>query len=186
MAWDFRTEPEFQKKLDWVADFCKTEVAPLQLLFPEAGRSKNKKLRALVEPLKNQVKERGLWGLFLGEELGGPGYSNVQLALLNEILGAYPMAPLVFGTQGPDTGHMEILAAYGNEEQKRRSLDPLFKHEMFAAFSMTEPGGGSDPDSFVTHAERGDDEWIINGEKWFSSGAASADLLFVMCNNGIF
>jgi acyl-CoA dehydrogenase len=186
MAWDFSTEPEFQEQLDWVARFCEEEVEPLELVFPGAARSRDPKLKALVDPLKQKVKDRGLWALFLDKELGGPGYGQVKLALLNEILGRYPSAPVIFGTAAPDTGNMEILAAYGTEEQKRRWLYPLMNQELWSAFSMTEPQGGSDPNLFKTHAVRDGDEWVINGEKWFTSAGRQADLLFVVCTNGIF
>ena len=113
MAWDFSTEPEFQEQLDWVADFCRNEIEPLELVFPGAAYSRDPKAKALADPLKQQVKDRGLWALFLDKELGGPGFGQLKLALLNEILGRYRSAPVVFGSQAPDTGNMEILAAYG-------------------------------------------------------------------------
>ncbi|HEX5267287.1 MAG TPA: acyl-CoA dehydrogenase family protein [Acidimicrobiales bacterium] len=186
MAWDFSTEPEFQKQLDWVARFCKEEIEPLDLVFPGAVRSRSPKVKALVDPLKQQVKERGLWALFLDKELGGPGLGQLKLALINEILGAYGSAPAIFGTAAPDTGNMEILAAYGTDEQKQRWLVPLMNQEMFSAYSMTEPEGGSDPNLFKTHAVKDGDEWVINGEKWFTSAGRYADILFVMCVNGMF
>ena len=92
----------------------------------------------------------------------------------------------MFGAAAPDTGNMEILAAYGTEEQKKRWLEPLLNQDMFSAYSMTEPQGGSDPNLFKTHAVRDGDEWVINGEKWFTSAGRLADLLFVMCTNGMF
>jgi acyl-CoA dehydrogenase len=186
MAWDFSTEPEFQEQLDWVADFCESEIEPLDLVFPYAVRSKDPKIKALVDPLKQQVKDRGLWALFLDEELGGPGFGQLKLALLNEILGKYGSAPAIFGTAAPDTGNMEMLAAYGTEEQKQRWLYPLMNQEIWSAYSMTEPQGGSDPNLFKTHAVRDGDEWVINGEKWFTSVGRVADILFVMCTNGMF
>jgi acyl-CoA dehydrogenase len=186
MAWDFSTEPEFQEQLDWVAKFCETEIEPLDLVFPGAVRSRDPKVRALVKPLQQQVKDRGLWALFLDEELGGPGFGQLKLALLNEILGRYGSAPAIFGTAAPDTGNMEMLAAYGTEEQKQRWLYPLLNQEIFSAYSMTEPQGGSDPNLFTTHATRDGDEWVINGEKWFTSAGRAADILFVMCTNGMF
>jgi alkylation response protein AidB-like acyl-CoA dehydrogenase len=186
MAWDFSTEPEFQEQLDWVERFCREEIEPLELVFPGAVRSRSPKLRRLVEPLKQQVKDRGLWALFLDRELGGPGFGQVKLALLNEILGRYSMAPAIFGTAAPDTGNMELLAAYGTEEQKRRWLYPLMNQEIWSAYSMTEPEGGSDPSLFKTFAARDGDEWVINGEKWFTSAGRRADILLVMCTNGIF
>src|SRR5438067_12487837 len=169
MAWDFSTEPEFQQQLDWVEEFCRTEIEPLDLVFPGAPWSRNPKAKALADPLKQRVKDRGLWALFLDKELGGPGYGQLKLALLNEILGRYSGAPAFFGCQAPDTGNMELLAAYGTDEQKKRWLEPMLAQEMFSAYSMTEPAGGSDPNLFVTAAVRDGEEWVINGEKWFSS-----------------
>ncbi len=186
MAWDFSTEPEFQEQLDWVDRFCREEVEPLELVFPFAVRLRDPKMRALVEPLQQQVKDHGLWAIFLDEELGGPGFGQLKLALVNEILGRYFTAPSIFGCQAPDTGNMEILAAYGTEEQKERWLYPLMNQEIWSAYSMTEPQGGSDPSLFKTTAVRDGDEWVINGEKWFTSAGRHADIIFVMCTNGIF
>jgi len=186
VAWDFSTEPEFQEQLDWVADFCVNEIEPLDLVFPGAAWSRNPKARALADPLKQQVKDRGLWALFLDKDLGGPGFGQLKLALLNEILGRYRSAPVMFGTAAPDTGNMEMLAAYGTPEQKERWLTPLLNQEIFSAYSMTEPQGGSDPNLFKTHAVRDGDEWVISGEKWFTSAGERADIIFVMCTNGMF
>ncbi|HXQ19653.1 MAG TPA: acyl-CoA dehydrogenase family protein [Acidimicrobiales bacterium] len=186
MAWDFSTEPEFQEQLDWVRQFCIEEIEPLDLVFPGAVRSRDPKVKALVDPMKQQVKDRGLWALFLDEDLGGPGLGQLKLALINEILGRYGSAPAIFGTAAPDTGNMELLAAYGTDEQKERWLYPLMNQEIWSAYSMTEPQGGSDPDLFKTHAVRDGEEWVINGEKWFTSAGRAADILFVMCTNGIF
>src|SRR5262249_27082710 len=117
---------------------------------------------------------------------GGPGFGQLKLALLNEILGRYRSAPVVFGTAAPDTGNMEMLAAYGTEEQKQRWLYPLMNQEIFSAYSMTEPAAGSDASLFKSHATRDGVEWVITGEKWFTSGGARADIIFVMCTNGMF
>ncbi len=186
MAWEFSTEPEFQEKLDWVERFCREEIEPLDMVFPYAVRSKDPKIKALVKPLQDQVKEQGLWALFLDEELGGPGFGQLKLGLLNEILGRYGSAPQMFGAAAPDTGNMEMLAAYGTEEQKKRWLEPMLNQELWSAYSMTEPQGGSDPRLFKTHARKVGDEWVINGEKWFTSAGRVADILFVMCTNGMF
>src|ERR687894_1459479 len=186
MAWDFSTDPEFQEQLDWVEQFCREEIEPFSIVFPAAVRSKHPKMQQMVGALQQQIKERGLWALFLDEELGGPGFGQLKLALINEILGRYGSAPAIFGTAAPDTGNMEMLAAYGTEEQKQRWLFPLLNQEMFSAYSMTEPQGGSDPNLFKTHATRDGDEWVINGEKWFTSAGRVADILFVMCTNGMF
>ena len=186
MAWDFSTDPEFQEQLDWVEQFCREEVEPLELVFPYAVRMRDPKMKALVDPLRDQVKARGLWAIFLDEELGGPGFGQLKLALLNEIIGRYGSAPAIFGCQAPDTGNMEMLAAYGTDEQKERWLTPLMNQEIWSAYSMTEPQGGSDPNLFVTRAVRDGEEWVISGEKWFTSAGRHADILFVMCTNGMF
>jgi alkylation response protein AidB-like acyl-CoA dehydrogenase len=186
MTWDFSTEPEFQKKLDWVDEFCKNEIEPLGYVFPYAVRSRQPKVRALVKGLQDQIKAQGLWAIFLDKELGGPGYGQLKLGLLNEIIGRYPSAPQMFGAAAPDTGNMEMLAAYGTEAQKERWLKPMLDQKLWSAYSMTEPQGGSDPKLFKTHAVRDGDEWVINGEKWFTSAGRAADLLFVMCTNGMF
>ena len=115
-----------------------------------------------------------------GPNLGGPGYGQVKLALLNEILGRTHSGPIVFGCQAPDSGNAEILAHYGTPELKERYLEPLLRNDIVSAFSMTEPQGGSDPTQFVTRAELDGDEWVINGEKWFSSHANFASFLIVL------
>jgi acyl-CoA dehydrogenase len=186
MAWDFSTDPEFEEQLVWVRKFCREEIEPIDLLFPGAAKSRDPRMKAIVDPLKQQVKDRGLWALFLDKDLGGPGFGQLRLALLNEVLAQYGSAPVIFGTQGPDTGNMEILAAYGTEEQKERWLIPLMNQELWSAFSMTEPQGGSDPSLFKTTAVQDGHEWVINGEKWFTSFGREADLILVMCQNGIF
>ncbi len=186
MGWDFSTDPEFQEKLDWIQWFCDEKVEPLGHIFPHAVRLPDPAVRAYVRELQQEVKDQGLWALFLDEELGGPGFGQLKLGLVNEILGRYPAAPQLFGAAAPDTGNMEMLAAFGTDEQKKRWLEPLLNQEMFSAYSMTEPQGGSDPRLFKTHATRDGDEWVINGEKWFTSAGRVADILFVMCTNGMY
>ena len=137
-------------------------------------------LRKVVDPLKHQVRERGLWACHLGPELGGEGYGQLKLSLMNEILGRSQWAPIIFGTQAPDTGNAEIIAHYGTEEQKERYLRPLLNGEIFSSYSMTEPQGGSDPTRFTTQARRDGDEWVLEGWKFFSSNARTASFLIVM------
>ena len=122
----------------------------------------------------------GLWATHLGPELGGQGYGQLKLALLNEILGRSQWAPIVFGCQAPDTGNAEIIAHYGTPEQKEQYLRPLLEGEMFSSYSMTEPHGGADPTQFPTRAVRDGDDWVINGWKFFSSNAKTASFLIVM------
>ncbi|MDQ2638816.1 MAG: acyl-CoA dehydrogenase family protein, partial [Actinomycetota bacterium] len=181
MAWDFSTEPEFQEKLDWVKRFCEEKVEPLDHVFPHAVRSPDPAVKAYVRELQQEVKDQGLWAIFLDRELGGPGYGQLKLGLLNEVIGRYAGAPHMFGASAPDTGNMEMLAAYGTEEQKQRWLKPLLNQDMFSAYSMTEPQGGSDPNLFTTTAVRDGDEWVIDGHKWFTSNGIDADFFIVMC-----
>jgi acyl-CoA dehydrogenase len=180
---DFSIEPEFQAKLDWMAQFVHAEVEPLDLLFPHGGDPYdvgNPRSRAILRPLQEQVRAQGLWACHLGPELGGPGYGQVKLAYMNEILGRSSWAPTVFGTAAPDTGNAEILAMFGTDEQKKRYLQPLLDGEIVSCFSMTEPQAGADPKEFVCRARRDGDEWVIEGEKWFSSNARFAAFFIVM------
>ena len=180
MAWDFETEPEFQTELDWVADFVRDEVEPLQFVIRHGYDLQDPVRNALIKPLQEQVKARGLWACHLGPELGGRGYGQVKLGLLNEILGCAPWAPIVFGCQAPDSGNAEILAHYGTLAQKEQWLEPLLDNRIVSCFSMTEPQGGADPKVFTTRAEQDGDVWVINGEKWFSSHAKFSSFLIVM------
>jgi acyl-CoA dehydrogenase len=181
MMWDFSTEPEFQAKLDWMDAFIRDEVEPLDLVFgSKAYEPPDDDLRAIVEPLKRQVREQGLWACHLGPELGGQGYGQLKLALMNELIGRSPWASVIFGCQAPDTGNAEIIAAYGTEEQKARYLKPLLDGECFSAYSMTEPHAGADPRLFRTRAVRDGGGWVITGEKYFTSNAANAAFLIVM------
>lgn len=180
MAWDFETDPEFQKELDWIDAFVREEVEPLDHVVDNPYDVRNDVRNALIRPLQDQVKERKLWACHLGPDLGGPGYGQVKLALMNEILGRSGCAPIVFGCQAPDSGNAEILAHYGTKAQKDRYLKPLLDNEIVSCFSMTEPQGGADPKVFKTSAELVGDEWVINGEKWFSSNARFASFVIVM------
>ncbi|MBI3678266.1 MAG: acyl-CoA dehydrogenase family protein [Proteobacteria bacterium] len=179
MAWDFETDPEFQKKLDWIDRFLDDQVEPISQLGVGYAGPKSKTYQKAIRPLQAKVKEMGLWACHLGPELGGQGYGQIKLALMNERLGRVGLAPVVFGCQAPDTGNAEIIAHYGSEEQKKKYLWPLLNNEITSGFSMTEPQGGSDPLAFKTSAVLDGNAWVINGEKWFTSGARSAEVLVV-------
>jgi acyl-CoA dehydrogenase len=181
--WDFRIDDDFQTQLDWIKDFVKEECEPLDVLFPHGGDPydvTNKAARRILKPLQKQVKDRGLWACHLGPELGGKGFGQVKLALMNEVLGRSQWAPTVFGTAAPDTGNAEILAMFGTADQKSRYLQPLLDGDIVSCFSMTEPTGGADPGQFTCRAVRDGDDWVINGEKWFSSNARWASFLLVL------
>jgi acyl-CoA dehydrogenase len=178
MAWDFSTDPEFQEHLDWMAEFVREEIWPLETLTDELSFDD---IQRAIRPLQERVKERGLWAAHLDPELGGQGFGQVKLGLMHEILGSSPLAPFAFGNAAPDSGNSEILALAGTPEQKERYLQPLLAGDLRSAFSMTEPDTpGSDPTQLKTRAERDGDEWVINGHKWFSSNGSIADFLIVM------
>ena len=180
MAWDFETDPEFQDELDWTCDFVREELEPLDFIVKHPYDLKDPVRQELIPPLQEKVQARGLWACHLGADLGGPGYGQVKLALMNEILGRANAAPITFGCQAPDSGNGEILAHYGSEQQKQQYLEPLLRNEMVSCYSMTEPQGGADPKVFTTTAIEDGEEWVINGEKWFSSNSRWADFLISM------
>ena len=120
--WDFETDPEYQQKLDWVEEFMVNELEPLDLVSLDPYDKRDAETMAILRPLQQQVRDHGLWAAHLGPELGGQGYGQVKLALLNEILGRSRWAPSVFGSQAPDSGNAEILALFGTPEQKARYL----------------------------------------------------------------
>ena len=180
MAWDFETEPEFQKQLDWMNQFERAEVEPLDYVLGSPYEVRDPNRNKLVRPLQAEVRKHKLWACHLEPELGGQGYGQVKLALMNEILGRSRFAPTVFGCQAPDSGNAEILAKYGTPAQKKQYLEPLLNNEIVSCFSMTEPQGGADPKVFTTRAELRGDNWVINGEKWFSSNARYASFLILM------
>src|SRR5215217_2020019 len=178
MAWDFSTEPEFQEQLDWMRDFVREEIWPLETIF---GELSDDGFKRAVAPLQERVRERGLWAAHLPPDLGGQGFGQVKLGLMHEILGTSPFAPVVFGNAAPDSGNSEILALPGTDDQKQQWLHPLLAGDIKSAFSMTEPHtAGSDPTLLDTTEVLDGDDWVINGRKWFSSNASVADFLIVM------
>ncbi|HXA42745.1 MAG TPA: acyl-CoA dehydrogenase family protein [Candidatus Solibacter sp.] len=157
--------------------FVREEIWPLEVIETDrAGRAR------LMRPLQEEVKARGLWACHLPPALGGQGYGQVKLGLMNEILGTCMYASPVFGNQAPDSGNSEILSLYGTPEQKKRWMEPLLAGEIRSAFSMTEPapGAGADPTMLRTTAVLDGDEWVINGHKWFTSNGMVADIIIAM------
>jgi alkylation response protein AidB-like acyl-CoA dehydrogenase len=137
---------------------------------------------ALMKDLQAQTKAMGMWAMFIGPEAGGTGKGFLPYAYVNEILGRSPYAPRAFGCAAPDTGNAEILHMFGTPEQKERFMKPLVAGEVRSCFSMTEPEvSGADPTGLRTRAIRDGDEWVINGHKWFTSGAIGASFAIVMC-----
>jgi acyl-CoA dehydrogenase len=175
VSWDFSTEPEFERKLEWMREFVREEIVPLETLDLDRAT-----FARITAPLKGQVREQGLWAAHLPPELGGGGFGQVRLGLMHEILGQCRYAPGVFGNQAPDSGNAELLAIGGTPEQQARWMHPPLRGELRSCFSMTEPGAGADPTLLTTCAVRDGADWVIDGHKWFSTNGSHADFLIVM------
>ena len=135
----------------------------------------------VMKEIRAKAKEIGLWNLFLPDEEYGAGLNNLEYAPLCEIMGRSPLGSRAFNCNAPDTGNMEILAEFGTPEQKKQWLEPLLEGEIRSCFSMTEPEvSGADPTGLRTLAVRDGDEWVIDGHKWFTSGAVGASFAIVM------
>ena len=178
--WDFETDPEYQEKLDWADGFVRDEVEPLDHVLRNPYDKTDTVALSIVTPLMKEVQAQGLWACHLEPALGGQGYGQVKLALLNEILGRSKWAPSVFGCQAPDSGNAEIIAHFGTPSQREKYLRPLLDGEISSSYAMTEVHAGADPTLFRTRAELDGDEWVINGEKWFASNARHASFFVVM------
>ena len=185
MAWDFETEPEFEAKLAWMRTFLREEIIPLETLAEEFRAPGGRELFArMTEPLKQQVKDQGLWAAHLPPDMGGMGFGQVKLGLMHEILGQCGYGPSIFGNNAPDSGNAELISVGGTQAQRDEWMTPLLDGKLRSCFSMTEPGAGADPTLLTTTATRDGDEWVINGHKWFASNASVADFLIVMCKTG--
>ncbi|CAG0999987.1 acyl-CoA dehydrogenase [Myxococcaceae bacterium] len=135
----------------------------------------------LLRELAQKARAIGLWNLFLPDAEHGAGLTNLEYAPLCEVMGRSPIAPRIFNCNAPDTGNMEILAQFGTPEQKKLWLQPLLDGETRSCFSMTEPEVSSaDPTQLQTRAVRDGDDYVINGHKWFTSGAIGARFAIVM------
>ena len=170
---DFDYSPKVIELQDRLRAFMEAHVYPNEQRFDdEVGQGDRWQPTRLIEELKAKAKAAGLWNLFLPASERGAGLTNTEYAPLCEIMGRVLWAPEVFNCSAPDTGNMEVLERYGTAEQKRQWLEPLLEGRIRSAFTMTEPDvASSDATNIETSIVRDGDEYIINGRKWWSSGA---------------
>jgi len=156
-----------------VAEFVENHVAPNEALFAEQVATGDRWQPApIVEELKERARGEGLWNLFLPDSERGGGLTNLEYAPIAEILGKYVIASEVMNCSAPDTGNMEVLERYGSTEAREKWLKPLLDGKIRSAFCMTEPDvASSDATNIQSRIERDGDEYVINGRKWWSSGA---------------
>src|SRR5262249_496008 len=182
---DFELTPQVEELRDRIRAFMGEHVYPVELeamqaLDAEVGPG-TPYPEVLVE-IRNRAREDGLWNLFMPDQRYGAGLGNWEYGVLCEEMGRSPaVAPMAFNCSAPDTGNMEILAEHGTDQQREQWLQPLLEGKIRSCFSMTEPEvAGSDPTTLQTRAELDGDEWVINGHKWFTSGAVGASVAIVM------
>ncbi|MCG8413965.1 MAG: acyl-CoA dehydrogenase family protein [Pseudomonadales bacterium] len=163
-----------------IRDFVENKVEPVEPeYYTEVGVgdrwSHTPRQDEILNALKDEARAMGMWNFFLPESQGGAGISNLEYAHLAEIMGRSRLASEAFNCSAPDTGNMEVLERYGSEEQKKAWLEPLLAGEIRSAFAMTEPNvASSDATNISTSAVLEGDEWVINGEKFYISGAGDA------------
>jgi acyl-CoA dehydrogenase len=178
---DFELSDQAKAVEELLLRFMDEEVYPNEKAVYEQMHDFEGAFPPLLKELREKAKKIGLWNLFLPDDDWGAGLSNLEYTPLCEIMGRSGLAPSVFNCQAPDTGNAEILAEFGTEEQKDRWLKPLLEGETRSCFSMTEPAvSGADPTKLQCRADRDGDEYVINGHKWFTSGAIGAAFAIVM------
>lgn len=170
---DFGYSPKVKELRERVDAFMQEHVFPAEAIFHQQVNEGDRwQPTAIVEELKVKARAAGLWNLFLPESERGAGLTNLEYAPLAELMGRSGIASEVFNCSAPDTGNMEVLERYGTEEHKKKWLAPLLAGEIRSCFGMTEPGvASSDATNMQANARRDGDEWVINGTKWWTSGA---------------
>jgi acyl-CoA dehydrogenase len=169
---DFDYSAKVRDLQERVTAFMQEHIYPNEKLYYEQIAEDRWRAVPIIEQLKPKARAAGLWNLFLPESDHGAGLTNLEYAPLCEIMGRSPMAPEVFNCSAPDTGNMEVLARYGTTEQQARWLKPLLNGEIRSCFSMTEKDvASSDATNIQSSIARDGDHYVINGRKWWSSGA---------------
>lgn len=173
---DFRLSPEVERLRGEIRAFVAEEILPLEAERANYDEHENIRLDLLTE-LRAKAKAAGLWALQMQRERGGGGLSVAGMAVCYEEMGRSIFGPVCFNSAAPDDGNMIVLEKVASEAQKDRWLQPIIDGEVRSAFAMTEPapGAGSDPGLMRTHAERKGDRWLVQGHKWFITGAGIAD-----------
>jgi acyl-CoA dehydrogenase len=182
---DFELSARVEELRERIRAFLDEHVYPVEMEALEALDAEvgpGVPYPAILVEIRERAKAEGLWNLFMPDSEHGAGLSNWEYGVLCEEMGRSPaVAPMAFNCAAPDTGNMEILAEHGTEEQRRRWLEPLLAGEIRSCFSMTEPEvAGSDPRTLRARAELDGSEWVINGHKWFTSGAVGASVAIAM------
>ena len=167
-----------QALYDQLVAFMDAHVYPAEAVYAEQHDNSDDRWTPppIIKELKKKAKAEGLWNLFLPESEHGAGLNNYDYAHLCEVMGRSAIAPQIFNCAAPDTGNMEVLARYGTPEQQEQWLKPLLNGEIRSCFSMTEPAvASSDATNICTEIKRDGDHYVINGRKWWSSGAMSSE-----------
>ncbi len=182
---DFQYTDKMKDLVLQVREFINSEIRPAEARFREELAANPWETPPVMDELKAKAREKGLWNLFLPKEYGdySAGLSNLEYAPLAEEMGRSLIASEVFNCAAPDTGNMEVLAKYGNQQQKKQWLEPLLEGKIRSAFAMTEPDvASSDATNIETRIVRDGDDYVINGRKFYISGAMrkSCEILIVM------
>lgn len=172
---DFSYNDKTKRYREAVRSFMEENIYPNEEVFHRQLESQDSRwgeVPPIIEELKDKAKSEGLWNLFLPDEEHGAGLSNVEYAPLCEEMGKSMLAPEIFNCNAPDTGNMELLSMYGTEDQKEKWLHPLLNGEIRSCFAMTEPDvASSDATNIASKIENRGDHYLLNGTKWWSTGA---------------
>lgn len=182
---NFEHSERVQSYIDRLNYFMDEHIYPNETAYHDYFQSAENRWTSppLMDALKAQAREAGLWNLFASDSAHGPGFSNLEYAPLAEIMGKVLWAPEVFNCNAPDTGNMEVLAQYGSAAQKARWLTPLLAGEIRSGFAMTEPDvASSDATNIALSIVEDGEDYVINGRKWFITGAmnSACKILIVM------